>query len=377
MTPSGLATLQEGIASSAGQLHDLLPAFERPAVLLLLPLALLAWWLAAERAQAHSWLGLVPDDPWSRRLDRLLRAARALAIAALLFALAGPHRPEYPVERTGTGAEIVLVLDRSRSMDQGFAGADPGPPPRGTGPEAIDYYMSLQRLRNQQSKGKVARSLLSEFAARRPNDRFGLVVFSTQPMRVLDFTQKPEIIQAAINAGNVGRGLSETDIGLALQSALAFFDDRPYTGSRIVMLVSDGGDHLDPGAREEITRLARRHRVSLYWIYIRSSSSPGLAKAGARADSHAETVPEYFLHRFFESLGVPYRAYEAENTEALQKAIDDVDRLENLPIVYTDTMPRRDLAPWAEGAALACVLLLLVAQAVRLDGRAVSTGEQA
>jgi hypothetical protein len=44
-----------------------------------------------------------------------------LALAALVFALAGPYRPETTVERVGQGAEIVLVLDRSRSMDQGFA----------------------------------------------------------------------------------------------------------------------------------------------------------------------------------------------------------------------------------------------------------------
>ena len=29
--------------------------------------------------------------------------------------------------------------------------------------------------------------------------------------------------------------------------------------------------------------------------------------------------------------------------DALQQAIDDVNRLENLPITYLDTVPRRDL----------------------------------
>jgi len=35
-------------------------------------------------------------------------------------------------------------------------------------------------------------------------------------------------------------------------------------------------------------------------------------------------VPEVFLHRFFGSMGTPYRAYEAEDPESLQKAIADV-----------------------------------------------------
>ena len=37
----------------------------------------------------------------------------------------------------------------------------------------------------RESKGKVARALLGEFTARRPDDRFALIVFSTLPMRVV------------------------------------------------------------------------------------------------------------------------------------------------------------------------------------------------
>lgn len=340
---------------------------EWPAALLLLPLALIPWWARGGESRDHSWLGLLPRDRWSDVLGQALRLALALALAALVIALAGPYRREYPVERTGNGAEIVLVLDRSRSMDHGFAGGGgAGKAPSGTGPEALTYYMGLQQRRNQESKGKVARRLLAEFTARRPSDRFGMVVFSSLPMRVLDFTQKPDVIQAAIAAGNVGRGLSETDIGLALLSGLGFFEDRAYTGSRILMLVSDGGDQLDPDVRERIAALARRYRVSIYWIYLRSSAGIGLGLDGSEAPANADTVPEYFLHRYLGSIGVPYRAYEAENSDALQKAIADVDRLENLPITYTDTVPRRELAPWVTGLALACVLLLLGARWLEL-----------
>ena len=80
----------------------------------------------------------------------------------------------------------------------------------------------------------------------------------------------------------------------------------------------------------------------------------------------ADAVPEYFLHRFFESLGTPYRAYEADNPEALQRAIADVDRLENLPITYPDTVPRRDYAQACWAAALGAVLALLGASLARM-----------
>ncbi|RZL93456.1 MAG: VWA domain-containing protein [Variovorax sp.] len=334
-------------------------SFDHPGLLWLLPLAALPLLAQSGGVLDNAWASLMPRDRASELVGWVLRIIGVLALAALDIGMAGPYWPEYDVERVGKGAEIVLVLDRSRSMDQGFGGVRPsGGAPKGTSPETIDYYMK-QASRTRESKGKVARQVLSEFIAKRQDDRFGMIVFSTLPIRILEFTQKNEAIQAAIAAGDVGSGLSETNIGLAMQSALSSFVDRPYTGSRIVMLVSDGGDRLDSDARERIAYLAHKHRVAIYWIYLRSLNSPGLVLEKGEAPENVEAVPEYALHRFFESLGTSYRAYEASDPEALKKAIDAVNRLENLPITYLDTMPRRDLSAQVFGVAFGCILLLL------------------
>ena len=341
-------------------------SFDMPWLLALLALAALPWLVRSGRALDHPWLDAVPRDRASDAIGWALRGAGVVALASLVIGLAGPHRAEYEVERVGQGAEIVLVLDRSRSMDQGFAGARPAGVPTGTGPEALDFYTSQSPGRLRDSKGKVARQLLAEFAAKRPADRFAMLAFSSLPIRVLEFTQKQEVVQAAIAAGNIGRGLSETNIGLALQAALASFTDRPYTGSRIVMLVSDGGDRLDDYTRDRIAYQTRKERAAIYWIYLRSGNSPGLRLEDGEAPANADTVPEYALHRFFESMGTPYRAYEASNSDALQKAIDAVSRLENLPITYLDTVPRRDLAPACFGVAFGAVVLLLGASLLEI-----------
>ena len=340
-------------------------SFDEAVWLWLLPLALLPLFAQVRGAMPNAWAALLPRDLASQTLQWLLRAAAVLALAAVIVGLAGPYRPEYEVERVGRGAEIVLLLDRSRSMDQSFGGAR-DPTVRGTGPEALAYYSNLRANEARETKAQVARRVLSEFASKRPDDRFGMIVFSTLPLRLLDFTQKSEVIQAAISAGNVGRGLSETNIALAVEAALGYFENRPYTGSRIVMLVSDGGDRLDPDARERIGQLARKTRAAIYWVYIRSARSPGLLPDQTEPPENADTVPEYFLHRYFLSLGTPYRAYEAGTPEALQKALDDVNRLENLPITYQDTIPRRDLSGWACAVALASVVLLLGANLLEL-----------
>lgn len=333
-----------------------------PWVLLWLPLALLPLFTWHRAATVNSAVFLLTQDRASAAVDLVIRVLGVLALGATMVAVAAPYRPEYPIERFGQGAEIVLVLDRSHSMDQGFAGPSASSTaPRGTGPEAIDYYTSLTPGRLRESKGQVARRVLSDFTTRRTQDRFGMVVFSTLPIRVLGLTAKPAAIQAAIAAGDIGRGLSETNIGLAMQSALSFFDDLPYTGSRIVMLVSDGGDRLDTDAKERITHLAKKNRATIYWLYLRSANSPGLSLARDEPAERIDTVPEYALNAFFESTGVPYHAFEAGTPQALRQALDQVDAQQNLPIRYTDTMPRRELGNPLFAVSLICVLLLLAA----------------
>jgi mxaC protein len=344
--------------------------FVSPWVLALLPLAVIPLIWDGRAKLQYSWLGLVPRDYASTVLAWALRAVGVLAIAALLLGLAGLNRPASRVERIGRGAEIVLVLDRSRSMDQAFVSAETKkalPQAYREGQNLLQDNSSFNRFDSRrESKGHIARRLLAEFTANRQQDRFGMIMFSTLPIRVLEFTQKQDAIQAAITAGDVGRGLSETDIGLALEDALSYFDNRPYTGSRLILLVSDGGDHIDPDVRVRITDLMRKHRVALYWIYIRSYRSPGLMADSDAPPENADTVPEYFLHRFFSGMGTPYRAYEAENPEALQEAVADVSRLENLPITYFDPVPRRDMSQYCFGAAFALTLILLAAKLVEI-----------
>ena len=347
-------------------MSDPLPtlAFDAAWLLWALPLALLPLWRRSSNALANTWLvgqTALQPDPVSRCLWALLQATEVLLLAALIVAAAGPHRPEHTVQRMGQGAEIVLVLDRSRSMDQGFSRSRPPPGLRGTGPQALDYYMSQTPGRLRESKGQAARALLADFTARRPDDRFAMVVFSTLPIRVHGFTSHNPVVQAAIAANDIGRGLSETQIGSALDLALDQFEGRPYNGSRSVMLVSDGGDRLEPETRARLARRLAQLRVAVYWLYLRAANSPGLSLADGDSAAAADSVPEVLLHNWFRSLATPYRAYEASDAEALAQAIHDVDQREQLPISQQHVLPRQDLAVSLQGLALGALLLLWLA----------------
>jgi mxaC protein len=328
--------------------------FAHPWALLLLPLALLPLLPRRRDALAFPHLAWLPRD---RAGEALGWAGRLLALAAMLavvLAVAGPMRPETFVQRSGHGAEIVLLIDRSRSMDERMLPADW----RTIDPLNLRY----QAASRGEPKGKVARELLSRFVGERTEDRFSLMFFSTHPIRVVRFTQHGAVVQAGITAGGVGRGLADTDVGRALLAAIAEFDQRAYTGSRIVLLVSDGGARLDTATKQRIHAAALRQRVSLAWIYLRSVNSPLLDTPGEAS----EALPEIALHRFFRTLPGAYRAYEADDPESVARAVADVGRQQNFPLDYSERVPRRDLSGAALAAAIACCVLLLALRALTL-----------
>ena len=324
--------------------------FSYPLVLSLLPLALLPFFRTDRQVLAYGWLKLLPRDFVGSLIGAALKLIAACTIAVLIVGLSGIHRSEVAIERVGRGAHIVILLDRSRSMDEAF----------NQGRVNHDPSKVFNEAQQREIKGKAARKILADFAAKRPRDMFGMVGFSAYPMHILDFTQKQEVIQAAIRAGDVGRGLSETDIARGLFASISYFDNQPYTGSRIILLVSDGGARIDLATREKIAKLMKQNRVGLYWIYLRSVNSPGLFDQPSDTIVGIDSSPEIALHDFFKSIKTPYQAYEAENSGALLSAVQDVNRLENLPISFNEIIPRHDLS-WACYLLAALLLILLLA----------------
>jgi mxaC protein len=328
--------------------------FAHPWALLLLPLGALPLLRMRADTLAFSWLPWLPRDRWGEAIGALWRALAVLAILCTVVALAGPGRGGRQIVRTGQGAEILLLIDRSRSMDERMLPNDW---------RSIDPLNLRQQTASRgPQKAQVARQLLSRFVAERSHDRFALMFFSAAPIRVVPFTQHDAVVQAGIAAGGNGRGLSETDVGRALLAAIGEFDQRAYTGSRIIVLVSDGGAQLDEPTRQRIASGMRRNRIALYWLYLKSFNGPTLEDA----EPEGASVPELALHRFFRNLPTPYRAYEAEVPEELEKAVADVGRQQNLPLDIIEEVPRQDHTRDFAIVAAACCASMLAWRALLL-----------
>lgn len=272
----------------------------------------------------------LPQDKLSRWLERLWRVLGALAIMLMVLGLSGIHGGESYVERLGKGAHVMIVLDRSASMNEPFA----EPSPEG-----------------KVSKMEVARRVLEEFVRQGKEDLLGMVVFSTSPILVAPLGGDREAVLAALRATEAG-GMGFTAVARGLGMTLDYFENKPITGSRVLLLVSDGGAHLDVKTQDMLRNLFQRQGASLYWIYLRSANGASLKEKPDDADESA--YPEYHLHQYFTTLGVPYRAYEAENPRAVEEAMADISRLKNQPVRYHEAAPRYDYSGIFYLLALIC-----------------------
>ncbi|MEA1834407.1 vWA domain-containing protein [Methylobacterium durans] len=318
---------------------------ERPALLWLLPLSLLPLVAAPRRRTPLPSLAAVPADPVSRGLDWALRAAGCLALAGLVLGIAGPYRNGAEVMRTGIGAEISMLIDRSGSMNETFAGRQP------SGAE--------------ESKAAASRRILGEFVGTRAHDLFAVTGFSTAPMLVLPMTDRHDAVRAAVRA--IDRpGLDYTNVGRGLAMALGQFGNGPGNASRVLLLVSDGAAVIDPRVQDALRAAFAKVRPNLYWLFLRTKGSPGIADRPAGEDT-PQAAPERHLDLFFRSLFVPYRAFEAEGPEAVSAAIRQIEGLERDPIPYVERRPRQDLTGAAYAAALLGLLLLVMGKLAEAD----------
>lgn len=309
---------------------------DTPAYLILLPVALFPLLVRGHQAFTYPSINQLPIDPLSNWLERLWRLLGALAISFIALGLAGFYYGNYSIERFGNGAHIMLVLDRSASMNDNFADK----------PSEGDA-----------SKMSVARRVLQTFVKNSREDLLGMVTFSTSPILAAPLGGDKEAVLSALKATEAG-GMGFTAIARGLGMALSYYEGKPVTGARVLVLVSDGGAHLDTKTQDMLRNMFHRQRASLYWIFLRSVNGEGLSKP--LEEGHDDAYPEYHLHQFFASMGVPYKAYEAENPQAVAQAMADIARLKNQPVRYQEAAPRQDLSAIFYGLALLCALGLMV-----------------
>ena len=316
-----------------------------PWVLWFLPLAFIPLIFKETSLQYYSWNEMIPKDRLSRIISIILKFIATLILITIIVGLSGPHSQQREIEKTGIGAQIGLVLDRSASMDDPFAGND--------------------QTKAGEIKSAAAARLIIEFVQSRANDMIGMVTFSNSAMYVLPLTDNKNAIISAVRA-TAGNALFQTNIGSGLTTGAELFNKVPDSGSRAVILLSDGGGRIDAATQEKIKDWFGRLKISLYWIVLRQPGGMSIFNTSFKPSDDDPLPPQIELNEFFKSLNSPFQAYEAEDPKTLQKAIEDINQKERKPIKYFEKIPGQDYSTHCFITAALLMIALLILKLIEV-----------
>ena len=307
-------------------------------VLFFLPLIAVPFIFFQSSNNNYSWNEMIPSDPLSTIIGVLLKFLSSVIIALLVVLLAEPFSDQKVVERVGEGAQIGLVLDRSASMDDPFSGG---------GDKAGE------------TKSAAASRLIIDFFEARTNDMVGVITFSNSAMFVLPLTENKEAIKAAVTA-TAGNALFQTNIGAGLTSSAALFNEVADSGSRAVILLSDGAGRIDANTQQKIRDWFDRFDIGLYWIVLKQEGGISIFDEDYVPRDEDQLPPQIELYEYFSTFRSPFKAYEAEDPKSLETAIKDISLKEKKPIAYSERIPGKSYSLPVLLTALFLSLLLLL-----------------
>jgi len=189
----------------------------------------------------------------------------------------------------------------------------------------------------------AVKAVLSEFLARRTQDRSGLIVFGSRPYVQVPFTQDQTVIHRLLADTEVRMAGPRTMIGDAVGLAITLFE-RSKTPQRVLILLTDGNDTGSLVPPRRAAEIARDRQITIYTIGVGDPAAAGEEALDTEtlASMAATTGGRFFM---------------ANDREELQKISREIDRLTPQQVNTLSERPRRDLFQWPLGLAFIITLL--------------------
>ena len=273
----------------------------------------------------------LPTTFWVR-MRPVAFAAKLVALALVILAMARPQSGETVVDVTADGVDIMLALDVSSSMKV----KDLGP---------------INRL-------EVAKEVVAEFVAGRQTDRLGMVVFAGESFTQCPLTLDYDVLLRFLEEIRIAEeDWDGTAIGMALINATNRLRDADGR-SQVIILLTDGVNNageIDPKTAAEV---AAAVDVRVYAIGV---GAPG---SGGRGRRRGVDFDEATLKQVASLTGGRY--YHATSGEKLAQIYDEIGTLETSQItsqIHVEYTERYAAFLWP---CLALVLLEFVLTRTRL-----------
>ena len=239
---------------------------ELPWLLLLVPLPLLVWWLVPPKRETSASIRLpffdqvaaaagvtpgagsvVARRPWPQTV------VLALAWCLIVLALARPQFVEPPIEKKEPQRDILLALDLSQSM------------------ETKDFITPDGAM---ESRIDAVRQVVSDFIARRNDDRIGLIAFGDAPYPLAPFTMDHALVRSMVEDLRPGIAGPRTALGDSLGLAIRMFD-RTDVPEKVLILLTDGNDTASKMPPLKAAEVTKAKRITIHAVGIGDPTATG------------------------------------------------------------------------------------------------------
>jgi Ca-activated chloride channel family protein len=244
-----------------------------------------------------------------------LYVIRALVIALLIIALARPQSTSSRKDVTIEGIDIVMALDVSGSM--------------------LAMDLKPDRL-------EAAKEVASEFIAGRPNDRFGLVIFSGETFTQCPLTTDHEVIRDLFKEVKSGMIEDGTAIGDGLATSVNRLKDSKAV-SKVIILLTDGVNNtgsLDPLSSTEIAKL---YGIRVYTIGVGTEGQapyPFQTPFGVQVQYTPVQIDEELLQQV--AIQTDGKYFRATSNSKLREIYGEIDKLEKSKIDVTEYRKKKE-----------------------------------
>lgn len=313
--------------------------FERVWVLFLFPLAvILLYFFHGKIALGFPTIKTVPNSFTGKLLSRSRNPVLLAAIFLLSLAGAGFSLPPIKELRFGYGADFLWLFDQSDSMNAVF-GQD---------------YATLSSQGNGAEKKKIrvveAKKVIRNFVEKRrfSGDRYGLIAFGGRFVEILPLTSNKETFLKVLDAQQAPLGATW------LQPAFFYAVERlsaSEAATKVLVLVADDlGFIVDDVIREEIKNIILSNKIKLYIIVVGMQGGVESFK----------TIKKQSVWQIAQDIGSLGRGVDAASIEELEKAFDDMDKVERSPLHYYSIASRKTPVVLYYGAFVLIFLVFIM-----------------
>ncbi len=240
---------------------------------------------------------------------------RGLAIALLIVALARPQSSTSKQNVTIEGIDIVIALDISSSM----------------------LAMDLQPNRLE-----AAKEVASEFIAGRPNDRFGLVIFSGEAFTQCPLTTDHVVLNNLFKDVHSGMIEDGTAIGDGLATAINRLKDSQAV-SKVIILLTDGVNNMGSVDPLSAAEMAKVFGIRVYTIGVGTEGTapyPVQTPFGVQTQYVEVKIDEALLQKIAEMTDGKY--FRATSNRKLREIYSEIDKMEKSKIDITEFRKKKE-----------------------------------